>query len=83
MSKLEILNSIPVYEYDTDSDTLYTVTCEDTEANRKKIMELGYSNEEIERFVVEGGFIEMTHFAWKIANYAELGNSFKGWSITQ
>ncbi|MFY0516368.1 hypothetical protein ACOMCU_00865 [Lysinibacillus sp. UGB7] len=83
ITKLEILNSIPVLDYDTDSDDLYTVTCIDNNENREKIMHLGYKDDDIDRFVAEEGSIEMTHFAWKIANYAELGDSFNGWFVTE
>ena len=80
--KLAVLNSIPVNNYDTDSDAVYTVTCIDNVENREKISKLGYSNEEINRFIsFEQGFIEMTHFAWEIATSAELGDNFKRWCI--
>lgn len=79
--KLALLNSIQIEDYDTDSDALYTVTCEDSKENRNKIMQLGYTNEEVQLFVVEEGLIEMTHFAWKIASSAKLGDKFNGWFI--
>lgn len=65
-------------DYDTDRDDLYTVTCIDNNENREKIMHLGYKDEDVDRFVAEEGSTEMTHLAWKVANYAQLGDSFNG-----
>lgn len=52
-----------MHEYDTDSEDLYTVTCINNTENCEKIMHLGYTEDEVERFIAEEGFIEMTHFA--------------------